>query len=132
MHVWFNDLGYECGWVFALTHAHTHTHTHTHTPHTNTHTHTHTHTHTQVMGGKRQAVGDYDPSGTHFTCFTITKVQILTQEVPRAPRARLRCSVYLLYWYKSTNADSEVLRGTATSALKILVANKSAGRSVVQ
>ncbi len=43
-------------------------------------------------------------AGTHFTCFacfTSTKVQ-LTQ----ATLAEMTfCSLYLLYWYKSTNTD---------------------------
>ena len=37
--------------------------------------------------------------GPQFTCFTGTKVQILTLEASGA-------SVYLLYWYKSTNSDA--------------------------
>ena len=41
--------------------------------------------------------------GTHFTGFTGTKVQILTQETLPAPRY----SLYWLYWYKSTNTDAE-------------------------
>jgi aconitase B len=53
-----------------------------------------------------------------FTCFTGTKVQILTQmdiyiyitksfcRTAAYPKAYLRCSVYLLYWYKSTNTDT--------------------------
>jgi hypothetical protein len=70
-------------------------------------------------------------SGTHFTGFTSTKVQILTQQRRREAllamfrgqkggassytRARGmpglgdglcdRYSLYLLYWYKSTNTD---------------------------
>jgi hypothetical protein len=50
------------------------------------------------------------PLGTHFTCFTGTKVQILTQKAPLVAalrRARetqsgstARFSLYLLYWYK--------------------------------
>jgi hypothetical protein len=74
---------------------------------------------------------------TQFTCFTGTKVQILTQKaLQRRPRrgrksgrrklrscakrrgrggeretARARYSVYLLYWYKSTNADAEGAEG---------------------
>jgi hypothetical protein len=42
--------------------------------------------------------------GSQFTRFTGTKVQILTLLRRRAER--LRFSVYLLYWYKSTNTDS--------------------------
>ena len=43
--------------------------------------------------------------GTHFTCFTGTKVQILTPEECVAPTdflTQLSPSLYLLYWYKST------------------------------
>ena len=57
----------------------------------------------------------YDAVGTQFTCFTGTKVQILTQE------ALVGCilgheiigiKVHILtqkalYWYKSTNTDAE-------------------------
>ena len=39
-----------------------------------------------------------------FTCFTGTKVQILRQHVGGG--AASRYSVYLLYWYKSTNSDA--------------------------
>ncbi len=42
-------------------------------------------------------------NGTQFTFFTGAKVQILT---PEELRARQWCSVYLLYWYKSTNTDT--------------------------
>jgi hypothetical protein len=75
--------------MYVYTHKHTHTHTHT-----QTHTHTHTHTH--------------------------TKVQILTQTALQEPEyhyipspllAYFRCSVYMLYWYKSTNTDAD---GAAT------------------
>jgi hypothetical protein len=48
--------------------------------------------------------------GTHFTCFTGTKVQILTPEELRARRAvavaAAACSLYLLYWYKNSHADA--------------------------
>jgi hypothetical protein len=40
-------------------------------------------------------------SGTQFTCFTGTKAQILTQE---GAATQSVFSVFLLYWYKSTNA----------------------------
>jgi hypothetical protein len=43
-------------------------------------------------------------SGTQITCFTGTKVQILTLDAGNWPT--LRCSDYLLYWYKSTNTDT--------------------------
>jgi hypothetical protein len=51
--------------------------------------------------------------GTQFTCFTSTKVQILTQVLTlRAILVQnyqycIRYSGYLLYQYKSTNADAE-------------------------
>ena len=58
----------------------------------------------------RSCVEDMRPLGTHFTCFTGTKVQILTQKAPLVAalrRARetqsgstARFSLYLLYWYK--------------------------------
>jgi hypothetical protein len=41
----------------------------------------------------------YKKLGTQFTCFTSTKVQILTLGD--------RFSVYLLYWYKSSNTDAK-------------------------
>jgi hypothetical protein len=44
--------------------------------------------------------------GPQFTCFTGTKVQILTQKALQR-RERRRSSVYLLYWHKSTNTDAE-------------------------
>jgi hypothetical protein len=44
-------------------------------------------------------------SGTQFTCFTGTKVQMLTHARPRTP---LMYSVYLLYWYKSTDTGTKV------------------------
>jgi hypothetical protein len=56
--------------------------------------------------------------GTQFTCFTGTKVQILTSHLSEAsalifeasarPKGPIlhRYSVYLLYWYKSTNTDA--------------------------
>ena len=45
-------------------------------------------------------------AGTQFTCFTGTNVHMLTPEELRA-RVHLhrRHSVYLLYWYISTNTD---------------------------
>jgi hypothetical protein len=57
-------------------------------------------------------------AGTHFTCFTSTySVYLLyfftTQreelKKERAQHSR-RCSVYLLYWYKSTNTDAYSFR----------------------
>ena len=65
-------------------------------------------------------------SGAHFTYFPGTKVQILTLRmyvveqpldiveqgtfrILRYLRNLARYSVYLLYWYKSTNVDSAVL-----------------------
>ncbi len=43
-------------------------------------------------------------TGAQFTGFTSTKVQILTPE-------EHRCSVYLRYWYKSTNTDAAQQQG---------------------
>jgi hypothetical protein len=56
-------------------------------------------------------------SGNPFTCFTSTKVQILTQSMQqlgmkgsRRPRGLRRSAeryaIYLLYWYKSANTDA--------------------------
>jgi hypothetical protein len=45
--------------------------------------------------------------GTQFTCFTGTKVQIMTQKDLVRITHMSRYSVYLLYWYKSTNTDAE-------------------------
>jgi hypothetical protein len=47
------------------------------------------------------------PLGTHFACFTGTKAQRLTQKALCRGHAPLRYSLYLLYWYKSTNTDAE-------------------------
>jgi hypothetical protein len=55
-------------------------------------------------------------SGTHFTCFTGTKVQILTLSAETVAE-KVDCFgsqppvylLYLLYWYRSTNTDA--LRG---------------------
>jgi hypothetical protein len=96
----------------SLTHSHSHTLTHTHT---HTRTHTHTHTHTALI------IGANIPywfsaltmkSGAHFTCFTGTKVQILTHssqwELLRmlwCARLAGRYSIFLLYWYKSAYTD---------------------------
>jgi hypothetical protein len=63
---------------------------------------------------------------TQFTCFPGTKVQILTHQMTcstpysnvlyslpsrkactSTSRRSCRCSVYLLYWYKSTNTDAD-------------------------
>jgi hypothetical protein len=47
--------------------------------------------------------------GTHFTCFTGTKVQkgeIRRAVVPEAKKLSVGYSVYLLYWYKSANTDA--------------------------
>jgi hypothetical protein len=49
-------------------------------------------------------------AGTQFTCFTSTKVQILTPDelVQQHSHhvASLKSLVYLLYWYKRTNTDT--------------------------
>jgi hypothetical protein len=74
-------------------------------------------------------------AGAQFTCFTGTRVQILTQLVRRARlRKRLRgsrCSVYLLYWYQSTNTDAAVAvaRKQVLSLLALLVAKYKYRRS---
>ncbi len=46
-------------------------------------------------------------SGTPFTCFTSTKVRILTLVFKGASTGVrvLSLLVHLLYWYKSTNTD---------------------------
>ena len=57
-----------------------------------------------------------------FTCFTSTKVQILTAEELRARREHRLVSVYLLYWYKSTNIDAEApsaCAGTLADAVSV-------------
>jgi hypothetical protein len=56
--------------------------------------------------------------GTAVTCFTSTKVQILTQLRRRREAGASSCgrySVYLLYWYKSTNTTDAAfnLKGSA-------------------
>jgi hypothetical protein len=46
-------------------------------------------------------ITNYDaaaPLNAQFTCFTGTKVHIMTQQ----------CSVYLIYWYKSTSYDAAI------------------------
>ncbi len=62
--------------------------------------------------------------GTQFTCFTCTKEQILTHEELRARTSHLihcprgwRYSVYLLYWYKSTNTDADVQEAPGADSL---------------
>ena len=71
----------------------------------------------QAAGG--MPLGAMAAAGAQFTCFTGTKVRILTQVegqvlwVLRPTRLRLlrvRYSVYLLYWYKSTNMTADELR----------------------
>ena len=58
----------------------------------------------------------YKKLGTQFTCFTSTKVQILTQGTQFTGFTRTqvqilalgaRFSVYLLYWYKSLSTDAK-------------------------
>ena len=62
-------------------------------------------------------------AGAHVTCFTGTKVQILTQSVvARVGRGCYgRCSLYLLYWYKGTNTDAE---GAAAAAGELGIAHR--------
>ena len=50
-------------------------------------------------------------AGTHFTRFTGTKVQILTQTAFKGCALALFYSVYSLYWYKSANTDAEGAAG---------------------
>jgi hypothetical protein len=66
----------------------------------------------------RDAHAQTRDKGSQITCFTGTKVQILKRiyiyiyiyiyrpQSTRPPRDTLRYSVYLLYWYKSTNTDT--------------------------
>ncbi len=58
--------------------------------------------------------------GTQFTCFTGTKVQILTRQYKLVCNCaeHPRCSVYLLYWYKSTNTDAVCTPARSTQAQK--------------
>ena len=80
----------------------------------------------QACKGVRQCLGCSTPRstpssrrcGTHFTCFTGTKVQILAPKKRAAYsgdpcRCRAVVSAYalcLLHWYKSTNTDSRKAR----------------------
>ena len=62
-------------------------------------------------------------SGAQFTCFTSTKVQILTpEELLLLSTHRQRYSVYSLYYYKSTDTDTEKLLFRSTyRTLQVLV-----------
>jgi hypothetical protein len=59
--------------------------------------------------------GSLQRTALEFTCFTSTKVHILTPEALRARQVQQRYrdgvgrrySVYWLYWYKSTTTDAE-------------------------
>jgi hypothetical protein len=66
---------------------------------------------TCFTGTKVQILTSEEEICTRFTCFTGTKVQILTSCGGGAASARGSTgdlySVYLLYWYKSTNPDTE-------------------------
>jgi hypothetical protein len=53
------------------------------------------------------------------TCFTGTNVQILRQH--GGGGAASRYSVYLLYWYTSTNFDEEGAQFTCFTGTKVLV-----------
>jgi hypothetical protein len=70
---------------------------------------------------KRGVSGGEWERGTQFTCFTGTKVQMLTPDLRRCRLLSLLLrkdhaegyteyakvySVYLLYWYKSANTDA--------------------------
>ena len=61
--------------------------------------------HVSVWRPNTTDICEQEHTGTQFTCFTVTKVQILTPEElgPGIPRS---ISVYLLYWYKRTNTDA--------------------------
>ena len=69
-----------------------------------------------AAGPPQQRMALFAAAGTHFTCFTSTKVQLLTQRAllgcafPRnvayVSAMAGRYSVYLLYWYRSTNTDA--------------------------
>ena len=61
---------------------------------------------------RKAAVGVEGDPGTRFTCFTGIKVQMLTQKTRvlccnGTTRTPTIYSIYLLYWYKSANADAE-------------------------
>ena len=45
-------------------------------------------------------------SGTHFTCFTGTTVQILTQMLSACCGVSVGYSIYLRCWYTSTHTDA--------------------------
>jgi hypothetical protein len=66
---------------------------------------------TCFTGTKVQILTSEEEICTRFTCFTGTPVQILTYYGGGAASARGSTgdlySVYLLYWYKSTNPDTE-------------------------
>jgi hypothetical protein len=51
-----------------------------------------------------------------ITCFTGTKVQILTQTALQEASAPLTVPDYLLYWYKSTNTDADSAAGSVGAA----------------
>jgi hypothetical protein len=61
-------------------------------------------------------------SGSHFTCFTGTKVQLRFSLYPgshlHALRRLLWFSLYLLYWYKGTSTDAAGVSSAATFAYK--------------
>jgi hypothetical protein len=55
--------------------------------------------------GASMRVGPSRP-GTHFTCFTGTKVQTLTLVPERGRLLGALLSARCLYWYKSTSTDA--------------------------
>ena len=66
-----------------------------------------------VAEHKCVSLWDLRVGGTHFTCVTSTKVQLVTQKALPGGAPRAACvqrlipySVYLVYWYKSTNIDA--------------------------
>ncbi len=59
-----------------------------------------------------------------FTCFTGTKVHILTHTPPaNAERMRVfrevRYSICLMYWYKNTNTDAQGRAGARSGRLRV-------------
>jgi hypothetical protein len=63
--------------------------------------------------------GRIPASGTHFTCFIGTKVQMTHPRPPLWQHPCLRYSLYLLYWYKDTN-DAPSTSSLAASPPQVL------------
>jgi hypothetical protein len=68
-----------------------------------------TYTFTKAIGEKML----FKHHGTQFTCFTGTKVHILTLQASRARAGgdRRKDALYLLYWCKSTKPDAGCEQG---------------------